>query len=60
MSKFYVCVTRYITESAMVVIEADSEEEAEQEAYEQRYDLEYETDDNAPSDYDINVELWEE
>lgn len=60
MKKFGVWVTRNITESAFIVVEAEDEDAAEEAAYDKRNELEYETDDNPPSDYDINVELWEE
>ena len=43
--KYQLIMTRDITESAIVTIEADTVEKAKQEAYENRYDLHWETDD---------------
>ena len=60
MKKYGVWVTRTITESAFIIVEAEDEDQAEEKAYDRRNELEYEADDNAPLDYDINIETWEE
>ena len=60
MSKYAVWVTRHITESAFIVVEAEDADEAEEKAIDMKHGLEYETDDNPPYDYDYNVEIWEE
>lgn len=56
MKTYSVWITRTITESALIKVDAESIEDAEEIAYEKRLDLDYQTDDNPPSDYQTNAE----
>jgi hypothetical protein len=55
MKTYRICITRSITESAFVEVNAESEEDAQDIAYDKRMSVEYEVDDCEPSDYYINT-----
>lgn len=57
--KYLVCITRHITESAFITVDAEDENKAIEIARDKRYELDYEIDDNPPYDYDFNAEIGE-